>query len=74
MKFIKDADGFYVDVEKATAFAVVPYRSVNGNLLWADASLFIGELKYKLGRFDDEAEAQAWLDDFVAKLNAEAIT
>lgn len=69
MKFIKDADGIFVDVEKATAFAVVPY-SFNGKLLWADASLFIGELKYKLGRFDNEAEAQAWLDDFVAKLNA----
>ena len=71
MKFIKDADGVYVNIEKATAFYVVRKNTPYGVLILAEACLFIGELKFTLKRFGTVDEAQTYLDELVAKLNAE---
>lgn len=71
MKFIKDATGVYVNVEKATAFYVLQDSPIIGKPRGFKAYLFIGETAFPLRGFDTKAEAQEWLDDFVAKLNAE---
>lgn len=74
MKFIRTLkDTVYVNVEKATAFAVRRRPSLVGENQGFDACLFINDFSYQLKFFETEAEAQAWLDDFVAKLNAEAV-
>lgn len=72
MKIIKDATGVYVNVGKATAFYVLPDNPIIGESRGFKAYLFIGETAFPLRVFDTKAEAQAWLDEFVAKLNAEA--
>lgn len=69
MKIIKDADGVYVNLEKATAFYVL--RHATNKPYEFNACLFINELSFTLKRFDNKTEAQTWLDEFVAKLNAE---
>ena len=69
MKIIKDADGVYVNLEKATAFYVMRQATLTRKTCGFDACLFIGELKFTLRRFDNEAEAKAYLDEFVTELN-----
>ena len=69
MKSIKDANGIYVNLEKATAFYVLRQATFTRKTYEFDAYLFIGELKFTLRHFDNEAEARAYLDEIVTELN-----
>ena len=75
MKFVKTCDGFFIDVHKIESLRVNVYPADFSVVAW------IGQSGYRLKVFDCnplkeielKAEAQAWLDNFVAELNAEEL-
>ncbi|MBR2734453.1 MAG: hypothetical protein IKG61_01340 [Selenomonadaceae bacterium] len=68
MKFIKTVDGDYVRVDKIVAFDIE--QSKASDKLW-NVYAYFGIHRAALKQLSSKTEAQAWLDDFVAKLNAE---
>ena len=70
MKFIKNENGLYIRTDQLIGFQVA--ERTNGKFE-AQAKLATGELLL-LKTFDcaPKSTTQAWLDDFVAKLNADS--
>lgn len=68
MKFIKTVDGDYVRVDKIVAFEI--NQSKASDKLW-NVYAYFGIHRAALKQLSSKIEAQAWLDDFVDKLNAE---
>lgn len=79
MKFIKTADGWYIDQNKIDSFTVAKYFGTDGKGEGFAACAYIYGQRWRLKefaldpssatQFDPKAEAEAWLDKFIAKLN-----
>ena len=78
MKFIKTDNGLYIRADQLIGFQVAERTS---GKFEAHAKLVTKELLVlktfscdpkSTTQFDPEAEAQAWLDNFVAKLNEDS--
>ena len=78
MKFIENESGLYIRADQIVGFQVTKRR--NGNFA-VDAKLITGELLQmktfacdpkSTTQFDPKEAAQAWLDNFVAKLNEDS--
>ena len=75
MKFIKTTDGWYIDQSKIDSFKVIETNKPKGFAVCA----FIEDDRWGLKefscdslsttQFDPKEAAQAWLDNFVTKLN-----
>ena len=68
MKFIKTADGEYINTTKIHEFHIG--SAVDGYPVYAKMR-FHDFRDCVLNKFSTEAEAQAWLDKFITKLNTE---
>lgn len=86
MKFIKTADGWYIDQSQIDSLCIgesCENMSDNAGAPIIKATVFAYSrgLRWRLKefsccpedktKFDSQAEAQAWLDKFVAELNGE---
>ena len=67
MKFVKTCDGWYVDQTKIDSFSIL---EKNKPKCFA-VVCFIDTQRYCLKEYKRKIDAQAWLDEFVGKLNAE---
>ncbi|MBO4779468.1 MAG: hypothetical protein J5497_02405 [Selenomonadaceae bacterium] len=76
MKFIKTADGWYINRDKTEGFTVRETKSKGFNVCaYIDESCwtlktFLCDPK-STTQFDPKAEAQAWLDNLIAGLDKE---
>ena len=68
MKFIKTAEGWYIDQNKIDALSVAKVNIPKGFAVVA----FIETERWNIKYFLKKEEAEAWLDDFAAKLNTES--
>lgn len=70
-KFIKTADGWYIDQSKIDSFTVAKYSAGKGKGEGYAVCAYNYEQRWRLKECETEAEAQAWLDKFVSEINGD---
>lgn len=68
-RFIKTADGWYIDQSKIDSFKVAKYSAGKGKGEGYAVCAYNDEQRWRLKECETEAEAQAWLDKLVTKIN-----
>lgn len=71
-RFIKTADGWYIDRDKIDSFTVAKYFDTDGKGAGYAVRAYIAGQSWRLKECETEAEAQAWLDKFVSEINGDS--
>ncbi|MBR0103594.1 MAG: hypothetical protein IJQ01_08885 [Selenomonadaceae bacterium] len=70
-RFIKTADGWYIDQSKIDAFTVAKYFDTDGKGAGYAVRAYRDGQRLRLKECETEAEAQAWLDKLVSEINGD---
>ena len=77
-RFIKTADGWYIDRDKIDSFTVAKYFDTDGKGAGYTVRAYIAGQSWRLKEFaigadetEAEAQAEAWLDKLVSKINGD---
>lgn len=71
-RFIKTADGWYIDQSKIDSFAVAKYFDTDGEGAGYAACAYSYGQRWRLKECETEVEAQAWLDKLVSEINGDS--